>query len=911
MNIAEIESSLKDLVETPFDADTFIFRFLEIYDAPKATVTKLRQGTTNHAKEPGELLWKNKLFFRVAEKGQAATTVDAMVDDPLAKKHATRFLLATDGEEVYCRDIKADQTRDTGFDKLNDIFDFFLPLAGIERYEGVAENPADIKATARLAKLYDAILEANPEWVGNDHTHELNLFMTRMLFCFFAEDTSIFDKDLFTSTLMDLTREDGADTSSVLETIFAAMNTPDKEREGLPEFARRFPFVNGGLFHDKTPIPKFSKRARRLLKECGELQWKDINPDIFGSMIQAVVEPGMRGDMGMHYTSVPNIMKVLQPLFLMSLEEEFEAARDSEAKLQKLLQRIYNIRVFDPACGSGNFLIIAYRELRKLESRIFERQKAIARQWSLPMTGVRLTQFFGIELTDFAAETAKLSLWIAEYQMNEQFKAQFGSAPPALPLSDSGNIVQGNAARIDWYSVCPINVGAETYLCGNPPYVWSGDQSKEQKNDLGHNFTNKMPSFLMLDYVGIWFIKGAEYCAKSKSKSKSKSNSELAFVSTNSICQGEQAGILWPVLFQYDLEIFFAYRSFKWKNLASKNAGVSCVIIGLRKKSSKPKSIFSEGHFRTVSSIGPYLVEMKELVVTKSQSPLSKLPIMVRGNMPYENGHLILSPQEKDELLSTYPHSNILLKRLYGSQEVIKGIERWCLWIPDELLKFALQIPPVAKRIALVRDTRIANSDKNVVKLAEFPHQFRETNLAKEFAVVVPAVSSEGREVLPCALFNSDAVITNRCYQILDADIFVFSIILSRMHYVWADTVGGKLETRFNYSNTIIYNTFPIPGLSDTQKQALEEHAWNILTQREAHPGKTIAWLYDPETMPANLLQAHKELDETLEQIYIGRSFKSDTERLEHLFKLYANMIKKEQAAKAAKQPKLISTGAA
>lgn len=501
MNIAEIETSLKELVETPFDADTFIFRFLEIYDAPKATVTKLRQGTTNHSKVPGELLWKNKLFFRVAEKGQAATTVDAMADDPLSKKHAPRIFLATDGEEVYCRDIKADQTRDSSFDKLNDIFDFFLPLAGIERYAGVAENPADIKATARLAKLYDAILEANPDWLGNDHTHELNLFMTRMLFCFFAEDTSIFDKDLFTSTLMDLTREDGTETSSVLETIFAAMNTHDKEREGLPEFARRFPFVNGGLFHDKTPIPKFSKRARRLLKECGELQWKDINPDIFGSMIQAVVEPGLRGDMGMHYTSVPNIMKVLQPLFLMSLEEEFEAARDSEARLQKLLQRIYHIRVFDPACGSGNFLIIAYRELRKLESRIFERQKAIARQWSLPMTGVRLTQFFGIELTDFAAETAKLSLWIAEYQMNEQFKAQFGSAPPALPLSDSGNIVHGNACRLDWLAVCPKVEGAQIYVVGNPPYAGSVYQTDAQKEDMQHVFASILRAYKDMDFV--------------------------------------------------------------------------------------------------------------------------------------------------------------------------------------------------------------------------------------------------------------------------------------------------------------------------------------------------------------------------------------------------------------------------
>lgn len=447
MNIAEIESSLRDLVEAPFDAVNFVYRFLEIYDAPKSTITKLRQGTSGYLLSNGDLLWKKKLFFRIAPKGQTAATVDAMAGDPLTKKHTPRFLIATDGEEIFAQDIKADQTRDIPFDNLNDAFDFFLPLAGIERYEGVAENPADIKATARLAKLYDAILEANPAWVSHDHTHELNLFMSRMLFCFFAEDTSIFDHGLFTTSLMTLTREDGTDTSSVLQTIFAVMNMPNEERDGLPEYARRFPFVNGGLFKDQTPIPTFSKRARRLLKECGALSWRDINPDIFGSMIQAVVEPGMRGDMGMHYTSVPNIMKVLQPLFLSSLAEEFEAARDSETKLQKLLQRIYSLRVFDPACGSGNFLIIAYRELRKLESSIFARLREIARQWSLPMTGVRLTQFFGIELADFAAETAKLSLWIAEYQMNELFKVEFGSAPPALPLRNSGNIVHDNACR--------------------------------------------------------------------------------------------------------------------------------------------------------------------------------------------------------------------------------------------------------------------------------------------------------------------------------------------------------------------------------------------------------------------------------------------------------------------------------
>ncbi len=900
MNIAEIESSLKDLVETPFDADTFIFRFLEIYDAPKATVTKLRQGTTNHAKEPGELLWKNKLFFRVAEKGQAAATVDAMGDDPLAKKHAPRFLLATDGEEVYCRDIKADQTRDTGFDKLNDIFDFFLPLAGIERYEGVAENPADIKATARLAKLYDAILEANPDWVGNDHTHELNLFMTRMLFCFFAEDTSIFAKDLFTSTLMDLTREDGTDTSSVLASIFAAMNI-DKEREGLPEFARRFPFVNGGLFHDPTPIPRFSKRARRLLKECGELQWKDINPDIFGSMIQAVVEPGLRGDMGMHYTSVPNIMKVLQPLFLMSLEEEFEAGRDSEAKLQKLLQRIYHIRVFDPACGSGNFLIIAYRELRKLESRIFERQKAIARQWSLPMTGVRLTQFFGIELTDFAAETAKLSLWIAEYQVNEQFKAQFGSAPPALPLRDSGNIVKGNACREDWLKVCPHAEESETYVVGNPPYLGRAQQTKEQKADIIYVFKDVSTKFKKLDYVACWTFKGAKYCQTT--------GAQCAFVTTNSICQGEQVALLWPLVFAAGLEIGFAHQSFKWRNNAAKNAGVICIVVGLRQKQKSKKILIAGDVSRVVGNISPYLTDGESLIVYPISNAKTRHPKMRFGNMAADGGNLLLTCTDKNELITAYPDAERLVRRFYGSKEFIRGIERWCLWIEDHDLDFANTIPPIASRILATKKMRGDSIDSGTRNLANRPHQFREMYTAKTQLIIVPSASSENRNYLPVGFLNSDSVVSNLAFAIYDASEYLFPLISSRLHAIWTAAVGGHLKTDYRYSNTLVYNTFPIPDLSGDQRAMLEEHAIAILGAREAHPGKTMAWLYDPATMPENLLRAHQDLDDAVEKIYIGRPFKNDTERLEHLFKLYAAMLKKEQSAKTPK--KQISKGAA
>lgn len=903
MNIAEIEFALKDLVETPFNSKSFIFQFLEIYDAPKATITKLKQGSTNQSKEPGDLLWKNKLFFRVATVGQAAKTVDVMMVDPLAKKNTPRFLLSTDGNEVYCRDVKADQTVDISFGKLNDIFDFFLPLAGIERYEGVAENPADIKATGRLAKLYDAILEANPDWIGHNHTHELNLLMTRLLFCFFAEDTSIFDKDLFTSSVLNLTREDGVDTALVLDTLFSAMNTHDNDRAGLPEYARRFPFVNGGLFRDKTPVPIFSKRARRLLKECGELTWREINPDIFGSMIQAVVEPGMRGDMGMHYTSVPNIMKVLQPLFLLSLEEEFEAARDSETKLKKLLNRIYNIRVFDPACGSGNFLIIAYREMRKLETRIFARQKEIAIQWALPMTGVQLTQFFGIELADFAVETAKLSLWIAEYQMNEQFKAVFGEAPPALPLRDSGHITQGNAILLNWISICPPKEGLVTYIVGNPPYLGSSMQSSEQKAEIANLFAKITKSFKNLDYVTCWYLKAADYMQVI--------DSECAFVATNSICQGEQVGLLWPLIFQKGIEIGFGHQSFKWKNNASNNAGVTCIIVGIRKRQKTKKWLFAGDLSHEVENIGPYLIEMDDLIVYKSSAPISKYALMLKGNQPSDGGNLILSPKERLDLLLADKNASLFLRRYYGSQEFIKGIERWCLWIEPEDQRLANSIPPIAKRIKLAMESRLSSTAPTTVARADTAYRFIQIQNYGIEAIFVPRLSSERRKYIPVGLMPADCIISDQGFAIYGAPDYLISIISSRLHAIWLASVGGRMKTDYRYSNTLVYNTFPVPVFSTDQKLLLEEHAANILGVREAYPGKTIAWLYDPESMPDKLLKAHRNLDDALESIYIGRPFKSDTERLEHLFKLYSAMIKKGQSAKAPKQQRAIAKEAA
>jgi hypothetical protein len=885
MNIAEIESALRELVDQRFDPGGFVFDFLRIYDAPKSTVTKLRQGQEADLLQSGDVLWKKKLWFRVAPKGKAAQTVDAMVADPVAAKQAPRFFLATDGREVYARDAKADLTLDVEFSKLNDSFDFFLPLAGIERYEGVAENPADIKATARLAKLYDAILEANPSWIKENRTHALNIFMTRMLFCFFAEGTSIFESGLFTHTLMTCSREDGSDLSQVLETLFLAMNADSKHRAGMPEFAKRFPYVNGGLFRDKALIPAFSKRARRLLKECGELSWSHINPDIFGSMIQAVVEPGMRGDMGMHYTSVPNIMKVLHPLFLLSLEEEFEAGRDSEVKLKKLLVRMQNIRVFDPACGSGNFLIIAYRELRKLENRIFERQRQIG-QRSLPMTGVLLTQFFGIELADFAAETAKLSLWIAEYQMNEQFKAEFGSAPPALPLRDSGNIVHGNSLRLDWLKVCPLKDGTETYIVGNPPYLGSTNQDPDQKSDMERIFSPVTKAYKNLDYVAAWYLKAAEY--------GTHVNSQAAFVATNSICQGEQVQMLWPLIQARGAEIGFAHQSFKWRNNAAHVAGVTCVIVGIRRRSAVRKILYSGDLAAQVRNISPYLIDMDDTIIAKESGPINGLPKMDWGNKATDDGNLILSPEQRQDILRDFPQASKLMLRMYGSQEFIRGIERWCLWIADDQRKFAESIPPIKDRIEAVAKFRSESIAESTREYAKYSHRFRQIQNFGSDAVLVPKTFSEDRQYFTIGFSDGQtSIINDACFAIYDAEPYVMAILSSRLHAVWVSAVCGQLETRIRYSNTMGYHTFPVPQLSDEQRQELEDHAWSIIAAREAHPGKTIAWLYDPETMPDNILQAHRALDATLERICIGHLFKTDTERLEYLFKQYAAMKKK------------------
>jgi len=715
----------------------------------------------------------------------------------------------------------------------------------------------------------------------------------------------------------------GTNTHAVLSEIFRAMNIKPADRAGaqprLPNWANGFPYVNGGLFSGSTETPRFSRMARTYLIHAGNLNWKEINPDIFGSMIQAVADDEERGALGMHYTSVPNILKVLNPLFLDDLRAALNEAGDNERKLLKLRRRLARIRVFDPACGSGNFLVIAYKQMRQIEFEINRRRGESHLGSEIP-----LTNFRGIELRHFPAEIARLALIIAEFQCDVLYRGQKDALAEFLPLDAQNWIVCGNALRLDWLSICPPtgmgvkvaaddlfdtpleqteidfeNEGGETYICGNPPYKGSQTQDKEQKADLAAVFDPYGISSKQIDYVGGWFMKAAAYAQRT--------NADAAFVSTNSICQGRIVPLLWPKIFEAGSFIRFAHTSFKWANLASHNAGVTVAIVGLSTMANKKRRLYDsnrdgETTVRDAENITPYLTIGENTVVSSQRSSIAGLPQMSFGNMPVDGGNLLLSADEASSLGLAKNDKKIFIRRIYGSAEFIRGLVRHCLWITDENLPQALAINSIHRRIESVKAMRLASKDAGTKEMTARAHQFREMNCAEGHTLILPGVSSEGREYLPVGLIDKHSVVSNLAFALYDAPLWNMALIASRLHLVWIATVCGKLKTDFRYSNTLGWNTFPVPFLTTQNKADLTRCAEDILLAREAHFPATIADLYDPETMPDNLRRTHEKNDEVLERIYIGRRFKNDTERLEKLFELYTKMT--AEAGKQAPEKK-------
>lgn len=910
MNAVEIEQAITDLAEQPFDPAEFPYSFLEAFGNKATTIKRLRAGASNKS-DLGGVLQTSNIHILTCNSGQVTTTLKALKSSPATTKGKAKFVLATDGVDFEAEDMTSGETVACAFKDFPDHFGFFLPLAGISTVRQISENAFDIRATSRLNRLYVELVKDNPKWGTAERRHDMNHLMARLIFCFFAEDTDIFGgKGKFTEIVAQMSAKDSSNTHEVISTLFQTMNTRREDRAAakLPRWADStdFPYVNGGLFSGSMDVPRFSKIARSYLLHVGGLDWTKINPDIFGSMIQAVAEDEERGELGMHYTSVPNILKVLNPLFLDDLRSRLEEAGDNPRMLLNLRKRMARIRVFDPACGSGNFLVIAYKEMRAIEADINRRRGEPDRPSEIP-----LTNFRGIELRDFPAEIARLALIIAEYQCDVLYRGQKLALAEFLPLRNENWITCGNALRLDWLRICPPsgtavkvqaddlfgtpldqaeidfeNEGGETYICGNPPYLGSRDQTDEQKSDLQQLFDKRVDNWKSLDYVAGWFFKAANYCTNTRSIA--------AFVSTNSICQGLQVPILWPAIFASGCQIEFAHNSFRWANLASHNAGVTVVIVGITTQPRSPRRLFSlenSGNHseRQGSHINAYLAVGESIIVEKASRPLSELSEMTFGNTPIDGGLLLLSRDERDSLQLTPAQQARFVRRIVGSAEFIRGLERYCLWIEDEDLTEALSIGSLAQRISGVRELRL-NGGKTARDIAHRSHQFQRMFIGKHSTLVVPSVSSESREYLPCGYEPGGTVVSNLAFALYDAPLWNMALIASRMHLVWIATVCGKLETRYRYSNTLGWNTFPVPTLTEKNKDDLTRCAEDILLAREHHFPATIADLYEPENMPGDLRAAHDRNDEVLERIYIGRRFKNDTERLEKLFDLYTKM---------------------
>lgn len=896
LNLKAVEERVAPLAGRGSYGREFVLDLLLAYGKPQSSVTRLRNGDLNVAADPSSEVTQKKVVYFKETTGDPLEVLEELKTSPDVVRFSTRFVIVTDYAELVAHDTQTGETIGFPIREIDQHFTFFLPWAGMEKAQYVAEAHADVKAAERMGRLFDELLHANPGLLEQPHgRHALNLFFTRLLFCFFAEDTGIFAENQFTNAVGSHTLADGSDTAEFLTDLFTALDTPNPA--DTPTHLAAFPYVNGRLFTMSPDhvVPAFTRTAREELINAGKLIWREINPDIFGSMFQAIVTPGKRSDLGQHYTSVPNILKTIEPLFLNALKDELDDAFDSERRLARLLDRISSIKVFDPACGSGNFLVIAYKELRRLEHAILERMAELRgdQQGQLLGSRINVENFFGIEIDDFAVEVAILSLWIAKHQMNVEFREKFGIDLPLIPLKETGQIKQGNASRVDWNEVCP-NDGGEIYLIGNPPYAGAKTQTVDQKADYRFVFGVR-PFSRNLDYIALWFIKGADYIEGTRA--------ELAFVTTNSVAQGEHVGLMFPMIFSKGIEIGFAHTSFKWENNAKRNAGVTVAVVSLRVSRSGAKFLFTDELQISVGNINGYLADGPNVVMERRRTPLGAArPDMVFGSMPRDAGGLILSPEERRQMIEAEPRTAEFIKRYMGSSEAINDGERYCLWIPDRRATAARDLAEIAPRLDLVTRERAKSKAASTASFAAKPHRFVQISYKPTDSIIVPSVSSARREYIPIGYLGSDTVISNAAFAVYDAEPWLFGLLTSKIHVIWTAAVGGQLKTDFRYSNTIVYNNFPVPPLSDAVKEKLTVAALRVLDVREYHCERTLAELYDPDKMPDDLREAHAAVDALVDSIYSKKPYETDEQRLSDLFAMYERMTAEEAAKAPAKK---------
>src|SRR3989339_143069 len=869
------------------EAKSFWDGFFGVFGLTRRRLASFEEPVKLLKGKPGfiDLFWKGTLLVEHKSAGKDLDAAYTQAVDYFAgieERDLPKYVLVSDFKRLRLYDLETQEQHEF---LLNDFYKnvrLFGFIVGYKKQEYKSEDPVNVKAAERMGALYDAIAESG--YIG----HPLKVLLVRLLFCLFADDSSVFDvPGIFRQYIELRTNTDGSDLGAHLTMIFQTLNTPkDKRQKTLDEDLATFPYVNGMLFAESLPLPSFNSAMReRLLKACS-FNWSRINPAIFGSMFQSVMDKVTRRNLGAHYTSETNILKVITPLFLDDLRQELEACGKSISKLNSFHDKLSSLKFLDPACGCGNFLIITYRELRILEIELLKRRYGVNQMLGFDIANlirIRPEQFYGIEIEEFPARIAQTAIWLMDHQMNELASETFGKNYSRLPLTDGAKIIIENALTTTWENVVPNNELA--YIFGNPPFIGSKLMTKTERKELISLFGEDSGAGV-LDYVSAWYIKAARYIQGVSIK--------CAFVSTNSVTQGEQVSILWKELFRrYGIKIHFAHKTFKWSNEARGNAAVYCVIIGFAcfdcadKRLYEYEDIKGAAHEVKVKNINPYLIDAPDLVIEKRSKPLCEVPTMSFGNMPLDGGHLLLSDNEKIKLLEIDLKIAKFIKPLVSAKEFLNGENRWCLWLVDTKPEEIRQIAEVMKRVELVKEFRLASKAPSTQKFSATPALFRDRN-NPDSAIVVPRVSSENRKYIPMGFFGKDYIVSDTCMSIPDATLYHFGVLESEMHMAWVSYVCGRLESRFRYSKDIVYNNFPWPENPSVEKvKAIENASQTVLDIRAKHQGSSLADLYDLLTMPPDLVKAHQVLDKAVDTAYTKRSFSISTYRMEFLFSLY------------------------
>jgi 23S rRNA A1618 N6-methylase RlmF len=901
------------------DAKPFLVEFFNVFGITSKRVSTFEHRVKKLDDKDGyiDLLWKGTILIEMKSRGKSLDKAFTQAKDYLhgLKQHELpKYILISDFENFRLYDLEEDKTVDF---KLNDLVNnvqHFGYILGYQKKVYKEQDPANIKAAELMGKLHDRLEEIG--YTG----HPLEVYLVRILFLLFAEDTTIFNKQQFQEYIEQRTNEDGSDLASKLQELFQVLNTPKENRfKNLDEQLADFPYVNGKLFEENLPTASFDSKMRTALLECCYIDWSKISPAIFGSMFQSVMNPKERRNLGAHYTSETNILKLIKPLFLDDLWAAFESIKDNKNKLSEFHKKLSNLKFLDPACGCGNFLVITYRELRLLELEIL-RASYKSGQRVIDVSDIiwlDVDMMYGIEYEEFPARIAEVAMWLIDHQMNMQISNEFGQYFVRLPLKKAAKIVQADALQIDWkalvqpelidlWNKANIENFNYDYILGNPPFIGSKIMKQHQRDEIVKQFDNADGSGV-LDYVTGWYIKAAKYIQNTKIK--------VAFVSTNSIVQGEQTSILWgQMLNKNNIKIHFAHRTFKWSNEAKGNAAVYCVIVGFANYDTNNKSIFEyedikgEAHELKVKNINPYLVDAKDLLINKSSNPICNVPKMSFGNMPLDGGHLLLTDEEKDEFILKEPKAAKFIKPLISAYEFLNNEKRWCLWLVNAEPNELKQLPEVLKRVDLVKKFRLASVAPSTQKFATTPTLFRDKNQPDTF-IVVPRVSSENRRYIPMGFFDKNSIVSDTCMSIPNGELFHFGVLTSTMHMAWVKNICGRLKSDFRYSKDIVYNNFPFP-LNPTGKQinAIETAAQKVLDTRLQFPNSSLADLYDPLTMPPVLTKAHNELDKAVDLAYRTQPFTTEAKRMEFLFELYEKYTANLFTVDKKKKSKTIKT---